>query len=221
MGGSVRAMRCDRLPRAPRRPGILLALLALAVVAGACASDSDSSESSTGNGSSDSVDDPAAGSTAGDSEAPTEDPPMLASDDFADGDVVPVELTCDGANRSPELHWSGVGDESSGLAVVVDDPDAPGGSFIHWTVWNLDSSDTLESGNVPPDAVQGNNDAGSLGWTGPCPPPGDGPHTYAFSLFEVTGPVDAVSGQAPDTVRESIADAGGVEIATLVGVYER
>lgn len=145
----------------------------------------------------------------------------FASEDFADGAELPVELTCDGASRSPELHWSGLPDDTATVAVIVDDPDAPDGGFVHWVLWDVPADATIEAGGVAPDAREGVNGAGAPGWTGPCPPEGDGPHSYVFSLYAIPDPVDEAAGASADEARDAFADAGGREVAILTGRYER
>ena len=142
---------------------------------------------------------------------------VFDSDDFVDGGELPVEITCDGDGRSPALSWSGFPDDTEEVAVIVDDPDAPGGSFIHWAIWGIDVGADLGAGDVPGSAVEGANDAGGTGWTGPCPPEGDGPHHYVFSLFSVPGSIDLAAG-APAI---EPLDFGGIEVATITGTYER
>ncbi|HSN91221.1 MAG TPA: YbhB/YbcL family Raf kinase inhibitor-like protein [Anaeromyxobacteraceae bacterium] len=99
---------------------------------------------------------------------------------------------CTGKNVSPELEWSGAPAGTKSLALTCYDPDAPTGSgFWHWQIFNLPPSATkLEagagdpaSGKAPKGSVQGRNDYGNVGYGGPCPPPGHGPHRYVFTLF--------------------------------------
>jgi hypothetical protein len=112
----------------------------------------------------------------------------LKADAFANGGEIPKKYTCSGADLSPALHWSGVSPAAHSLALIVDDPDAPRGTWTHWIIWNIPAHltslpegvpavETLESG-----ARQGRNDFGRIGYGGPCPPPGK-PHRYFFRLF--------------------------------------
>jgi Raf kinase inhibitor-like YbhB/YbcL family protein len=99
---------------------------------------------------------------------------------------------CTGGNISPELHWSGVPKGTKSLALTVYDPDAPTGSgWWHWLIFNIDPGTTSLPANAgdanahlaPAGSVQSRTDFGSVGYGGPCPPPGDKPHRYVFTLF--------------------------------------
>ncbi|WP_264780790.1 YbhB/YbcL family Raf kinase inhibitor-like protein [Haladaptatus sp. T7] len=110
---------------------------------------------------------------------------------FEDGASVPTEFTCSGRDVSPPLEIESVPDDAKSLAIVVDDPDAPSGTFTHWLLWNLPPGTTTVPKNVPQrrtvgsldGARQGTNGFGEIGYRGPCPPKGDGPHTYRFTLY--------------------------------------
>ncbi|SIR17277.1 hypothetical protein SAMN05421858_1687 [Haladaptatus litoreus] len=110
---------------------------------------------------------------------------------FEEGNRIPREFTCEGQNVSPPLEIESVPDEVNSLAIIVDDPDAPSGTFTHWVIWDIPPDTTRIPRGVPgmeivadlDGAKQGENDAGELGYLGPCPPVGDGPHTYRFTLY--------------------------------------
>jgi Raf kinase inhibitor-like YbhB/YbcL family protein len=118
-----------------------------------------------------------------------------------DGEPIPIFFTCDGEDSSPTLAWSGVPDGAQELAIVVEDPDAPGGTFTHWLVYGLDPDlDSLPNGIGPepqmgsPRALkQGENDFGRVGYEGPCPPPGE-EHDYVFRLVALHAPMDLAPG---------------------------
>src|SRR5215218_4669686 len=143
----------------------------------------------------------------------------LTSPDFEDGGEIPREQTCDGEDAPPELHWSGVPSGVVELALTCEDPDAPGGTFVHWVAWGIDPS----SGRLAPDAGtdirHGRNGFGRDGYGGPCPPPGHGPHRYQFTLYALTGPVDLEPGATIDDLRSTI-DGNIRATATLTGTYE-
>lgn len=106
----------------------------------------------------------------------------LSSPDFAQGSLIPSRFTCEGRNISPDLEIAGVPPAAQSLALMVDDPDAPSGTFTHWLVWNIPAgTKKLSSGAAPGNALQGTNDFGSAGYSGPCPP--SGTHRYFFRLF--------------------------------------
>jgi Raf kinase inhibitor-like YbhB/YbcL family protein len=128
----------------------------------------------------------------------------LRSPAFADGDDIPRVYTCDGDDVSPPLGWSGVPPDAAQLAVVVEDPDAPGGTFVHWVLWGLDDGlPEVGQGQVPAGARQGRNDFGRVGWGGPCPPRGSDPHRYVFTLLALSNPLAVEAGASADTVKRA------------------
>ena len=94
------------------------------------------------------------------------------------------------------------------MAVLVGDPDAPGGTFVHWTVWNLPhtSRGDVSSGALPPGAVEGANSAGSTGWTPPCPPEGAKPHHYVFGVYALRKRIDLSAGADPARVVPAVQE---------------
>ncbi|MGI1663463.1 YbhB/YbcL family Raf kinase inhibitor-like protein [Palleronia sp. KMU-117] len=108
-------------------------------------------------------------------------PMTLQSTAFGPDGTIPVDHTCEGANLSPPLVWSGVPEGAASLLVTCADPDAPRGMFRHWAVCNLPASATgLAAGDTGGDAAI--NDFGRAGYGGPCPPRGDRPHRYVFRV---------------------------------------
>ena len=106
----------------------------------------------------------------------------ITSSGFQQGGTIPSKFTCDGANANPSLHFGQVPAGAKSLALIVDDPDAPGGTFVHWLVWNIDAKTTdVGEHSVPPNAVQGKNGFGNSGYGGPCPP--SGTHRYYFRIY--------------------------------------
>ncbi len=105
----------------------------------------------------------------------------LTSPAFHAGATIPRTYTCDGRNVSPPLRWTAPPRGTKSFAIVVDDPDAPGGTFRHWIGWRIPATArALRAGQHAP--AEGRNDAGGTGYTGPCPPPGK-PHRYVFRLL--------------------------------------
>jgi Raf kinase inhibitor-like YbhB/YbcL family protein len=143
----------------------------------------------------------------------------LESTAFQHAQAIPSRHTCEGEDLSPPLRWMNVPEETRSLALVVDDPDAPGGAFTHWIGWELDpAADGLGEGEAAPS--EGRNDFGTSGYRGPCPPPGHGPHRYHFSLYALDTELELTSGAAKDELVQAIE--GHVLItAELVGTYER
>lgn len=107
----------------------------------------------------------------------------LSSNDLSQGQEIPSKFTCDGENVSPELHWEGVPENAKSLALVVDDPDAPMGTFYHWLVCDIPvaAKGVPQGGPLPPGSRQVANGFGKEGYGGPCPP--SGTHRYFFRLY--------------------------------------
>ena len=100
----------------------------------------------------------------------------LSSPAFADSGLIPKKFTCQGENVSPELNWREAPASTRSFALIMDDPDAPGGVFTHWLVWNIPpQTNSFAEGNGPT-GTQGENDFGKSGYRGPCPPAGT--HRY-------------------------------------------
>ena len=146
---------------------------------------------------------------------------QLRSPAFTDHTAIPARLAKDGQDVSPALEWSGVPDGAAELVLVCEDPDAPGGTFVHWVLAGLTPSLTgLAEGEVPDGAVEGANDYGGTGYGGPQPPEGDPAHRYFFRLYAVTEPLGVAPGASASDVRRGME---GKELAqgTLVGTYQR
>jgi len=161
----------------------------------------------------------------------------VVSDSFKDGDYLGAEFIlsadfgfgCAGGNRSPHLKWSGAPAGTKGYAVTCFDPDAPTGSgFWHWLVVNIPASVTelpagagSAGGKLPPGALQTRTDFGTPGYGGPCPPQGDHPHRYLFTVYAVnteTLPVKADSSAAVVGFNLHFATLAKAEI---MGLYKR
>ncbi|MDQ1521415.1 MAG: hypothetical protein QOI55_2488, partial [Actinomycetota bacterium] len=142
----------------------------------------------------------------------------LRSSVFTDGQPIPKAYTCDGGNTSPPLDWTGVPDKTAQLALIVDDADAPGGTFVHWVIWGLAPDAALESGRGRAGATVGKNGAGQQGYAGPCPP--NGAHHYQFQLFALSAAPRVGPGADAQTLRDAIK---GITITstTLTGTYQR
>jgi Raf kinase inhibitor-like YbhB/YbcL family protein len=142
---------------------------------------------------------------------------------FADGGLIPKLHTCDGANISPSVEWSGEPAETRSFTLIVDDPDAPGGSWNHWLLYDLPPSvRSLAQGYKPGKlGLSGTNDFDHIGYGGPCPPKGHGPHRYFFRLYAL----DVASLGLPAGARRAQIDKAiqGHTLAEAqhVGRYER
>ena len=144
---------------------------------------------------------------------------QLTSSAFESGATVPKEFTCDGEGKSPPLAWTGVPEGAKELVLVVEDPDAPGGTFVHWTLFGIPPATTeIAAGAVPKGAAQGENSAGDDAWTGPCPPKGE--HRYVFALYALRGASGLEEGAKPDAVRAAVKD-GALGSGRLEARYAR
>ena len=147
---------------------------------------------------------------------PAEAPRSLAvtSPAFTDGAAVPTEYTCKGAGTSPELHWSGVPEDAKALALVVDDPDAPNGTYTHWVVVDIPVTTTAADAGRPPAGGTELRASGGKGWAPPCPP--SGTHHYRFSLYALSAPLELSSDASLDDAVEAI-DSATVAWGRLTG----
>ncbi len=169
------------------RPTIVVVVVALALVVAGCTS-------------------------PGPSQQPTPPATMaLSSPAFGAGETIPARYTCDGEDISPPLRWEGIPEGTRSFALIVDDPDAPVGTFIHWVLYNIpaERSDLPEGVprqlEVPGIGLQGTNDFkdNRIGYRGPCPPPGK-PHRYFFKLYALDTTLDVVKGASAATVERAI-----------------
>jgi Raf kinase inhibitor-like YbhB/YbcL family protein len=144
---------------------------------------------------------------------------LLTSSAFAEGGTIPRRYTCDGQDRSPSLSWTAPPTGSRSLALILDDPDAPGGRFIHWLAWGIPpDAGGLAEGEAAP--LEGRNDFGTVGYRGPCPPRGRGPHRYRFRLHALGEVLRLTSGTGVAEL-ERVLTGNLLAAAELVGTYER
>jgi Raf kinase inhibitor-like YbhB/YbcL family protein len=117
----------------------------------------------------------------------------ITSPAFQEGGEIPTKFSRGGGNANPALHISGVPAEAKNLVLIVDDPDAPGGLFTHWLVWNIDpKTNEIAQHSVPSGAVQGTNDFPGQRYDGPQPP--SGTHRYYFKIFALDQKLDLRAG---------------------------
>ena len=146
----------------------------------------------------------------------------LTSTAFKEGEAIPRGYTCDGANVSPPLEWTGVPKTAKTITIIVDDPDAPGGTWVHWVLYNLPGdglglientplTETLNGGGV-----QGTNDFGKIGYGGPCPPLGT--HRYFFKFYAVDSEL-TLKPRANKAEVEKAMEGHIVGQAQLMGTY--
>src|SRR4029453_9088713 len=137
----------------------------------------------------------------------------VSSPAFANGQEIPAKYTCDGDDIAPALRWRGVPAGAAEMAILMEDPDAPGGTFVHWTAWGISPKlRGLPENADPSNFKEGKNSFGKTGYAGPCPPKGDQPHHYEFHVYALRKPLGLSAGAEPQTVRQAIAtvaDAAG------------
>ncbi len=152
-------------------------------------------------------------------------PIQLTTTAFQHEKDIPAKYTCKGADVSPDLGWTGLPQGTQTLAVIVDDPDAPGGTWVHWVIWDIPAGVASLHEGFPKDAEgkdgtrQGKNDFGKVGYNGPGPPPG-GPHRYFFHLYAVNAKLDLKPGASRADLDKALA--GKVLAQTeLMGKFKR
>jgi hypothetical protein len=148
----------------------------------------------------------------------------LTSEAFGAGESIPRKFTCDGADVSPPLEWRNMPEGTRSFALIADDPDAPGGTWVHWVLYHIPSSAHSLAEYVPPDAkladgsMNGKNGWGKLGYGGPCPP--SGTHRYFFKVYAL----DTVLNLGSAASKEQLLGAMKGHIlgqAELMGKYKR
>lgn len=144
----------------------------------------------------------------------------LISDSFKDGQPIPTQFTCDGADQAPVLRWGAPPEGTKSFAFVIDDPDAPSGTFRHWGVFDIPASER-SIGDGKRIGTEVANDFGKPGYGGPCPPKGHGPHHYHFKLFALDTERLGLSADAKIAVVESAARQHALAEGELIGTYER
>ncbi len=143
----------------------------------------------------------------------------ITSPAFSQNSPVPAKYTCDGDNISPPLQFSEVSPEAKSLVLICDDPDAPGGTWVHWTAWNIDpKTSEIGEGKVPEGATQGLTDFGQVGYGGPCPP--SGTHRYFFKLYALDVPLN-ITYQAKKEDIEKEIEGCILAQAELIGIYTK
>ena len=143
----------------------------------------------------------------------------ISSPAFEHGRPIPPQFTADGDDVSPKLTITGVPDGAASLALIMDDPDAPIGTWVHWVVWNIPADTAvIEEGSEPVGSAGGRNSWGRTGYGGPAPP--SGTHRYFFKLFALNAVLDlpptADKAALEDAMEEHILDR-----TELMGTYAR
>ena len=144
----------------------------------------------------------------------------ISSPAFSNNDFIPPRYTCDGENILPPLEIRGIPSDAASVAVIVDDPDAPGGVWNHWSVWNIPVQPVVRLNNtsILQEAREGITDFGTKGYGGPCPPRGTGVHRYFFKVYALPKGF-VLSADAPiEDIRATIED-NAIDYGELIGLY--
>jgi len=148
---------------------------------------------------------------------PTEYKPLqVTSPAFGANQIIPAQYTCEGKDINPPLDIAGIPEKARSLVLIVDDPDAPGKTWVHWMVWNIPITHHIKENSVP--GEQGVNDFKRTAWGGPCPP--SGTHRYFFKLYAL----DTLLQLSSTTTKKELEQAMGEHILAfgeLVGNYKR
>lgn len=153
---------------------------------------------------------------------------QITTSAFHEGDEIPRQYTGEGADMSPPLRVEDVPSGTEALALIVDDPDAPSKTWVHWLVWDIPASRTAIPEDVPKEATvrvlggarQGLNDFDDVGWGGPLPPPGHGVHHYRFTVLALRETLGLAAGADREALESAMAGKV-LETARLTGTYER
>jgi Raf kinase inhibitor-like YbhB/YbcL family protein len=195
----------------PQRIASAIAGLAILVVLTGCGAGSN-------HGGSPSPPAPTAPTAAATGTTPAADPVTISSPAFADGAAIPVQYTCQGG--PPPLTWSAPSSAAE-LALVVDDPDAPGGVFVHWIVTGIaPGPGSTTDGQTPANGHTLPNSTGSDGYFAPCPPVGSGTHHYRFTMYQLAAALQLPAGSAGTQAAQAIAQAAAAQ-ARLTGTFSR
>ena len=143
----------------------------------------------------------------------------ITSPAFHDTQTIPPRCTADGSDISPELRIEGVPERTQSLALIVDDPDAPMGTWVHWVLWNIPADTTvIEEGTTPVGSTSGRNSWGRTGYGGPSPP--SGTHRYFFKLYALDEELD-LPPTTDKAALEHAIDGHILGTAQLMGTYSR
>ena len=140
---------------------------------------------------------------------------------FAPESSIPAEYTCDGANTSPALSWQGAPEGTKSFALIVDDPDAPKGTWVHWVVYNISADAQSLVAPLPENIRQGKTSFGKSGYGGPCPPKGNTPHRYFFRLYALDNMLNLPPETTDSTALKDAMEGHVLATAELMGRYGR
>lgn len=142
----------------------------------------------------------------------------VTSSAFENSGMIPSKYTCDGIDVNPQLSIEGIPPKTKSLVLIMDDPDAPMGTWVHWVLWNIHIDGEIEENNVPGGAVQGVNSGGEISYAGPCPP--SGVHRYFFKVYALDAGLDLDEGATKKEV-ENAMKGHILAKGELIGKYSR
>lgn len=147
----------------------------------------------------------------------------LTSGAFVNGGIIPNVFTCEGDNFSPPLQWSGEPEGTQSFALIMDDPDAPGGTWNHWLLWDIPANVHALAQHYRPGRIMknGTNDFGKTGYGGPCPPKSHGQHRYFFRMYALDAPVLDAPKAASRRELENDLERHRLGVAEHMGRFER
>lgn len=146
---------------------------------------------------------------------------LISSPFFSDNSEIPSEFTCSGKDAIPDLAWHNVPENARSLALIMEDPDAPGGTYTHWLAWNINpATGQLIGENLSGEIVQGRNSSGQIGYMGPCPPPGN-PHRYYFRIFALDAELNNLKPGSDKAELEKAMEGRILDQGELMGTYKR
>ncbi len=148
----------------------------------------------------------------------------ITSSSFKEGELIPSKYTCDGEDISPQLSWTGSPENTKSFALISDDPDAPMGVWVHWVIYNIPSTESGLTENIPKNKIlengtkQGMSDFRKIGYGGPCPP--DGTHRYYFKLYALDIMLDKDAGLTKKELL-NVIEGHILSEAQLIGKYKK
>ena len=140
----------------------------------------------------------------------------LTSPEFSNNDFIPKKFTCEGEDINPALIIAGVPANTKSLALIVDDPDAPMGIWVHWVVYNIPKISRIDENNIP--GKQGMNDFGRQDYGGPCPP--SGTHRYFFKIYALDSELNLKAGLSKKELEKAM-QGHILDKAELIGLYKK
>jgi hypothetical protein len=142
----------------------------------------------------------------------------VSSPALIEGGKIPSKYTCKGVDVSPPLELSGIPQGTVSVALVMDDPDASGSTWVHWIAWNIDPGSALSEGTLPDDAIEGTNSWSKIGYGGPCPP--SGTHRYFFKIYALDKELDLEPGSSKQQLLDAM-EGSVIGRGQTVGLYSK